>query len=30
MKIELRPVDDSNRSDCISLKVSESQSEYMN
>ena len=29
MKIELRPVDDSNRSDCISLKVSESQSEYI-
>ncbi len=29
MKIELRPVDDSNRSDCIKLKVSESQSEYI-
>ena len=29
MKIELRPVDDSNRSDCMSLKVSESQSEYI-
>lgn len=29
MKIELRPVDDSNRPDCINLKVSEAQSEYI-
>lgn len=29
MKIELRPLDDSNKSDCINLKVSEAQSEYI-
>ena len=29
MKIELRPLDDSNKSDCLSLKVSEAQSEYI-
>ena len=29
MKIELRPLDDSNKSDCIKLKVSEAQSEYI-
>ena len=29
MKIELRPIDETNREDCIRLKVSKSQAEYI-
>ena len=29
MRVELKPVDETNREDCIKLKVTEAQSEYI-